>query len=129
MTDPIADMLTTLRNAKQRKHESASVQLSHLKVGIAEILKTEGYIQGYKVVGDPGTGRLRMYLKYINKQSVINDLQRVSKPGRRVYVGSEKIPYVKGGLGTVIMSTPKGLLTGQKSKAMKVGGEVLCSIW
>ncbi|MBI3802891.1 MAG: 30S ribosomal protein S8 [Nitrospirae bacterium] len=130
MTDPIADMLTRIRNAKERRHEVVDMPLSKLKVEIARILKEEGFIRNYRVVGEAVKKDLRVYLKYIDQEeSVITDLQRVSKPGRRLYVGKNKIPSVKGGIGIAILSTPKGLLTDQKSREAKVGGEVLCYVW
>ena len=129
MTDPVADMLTRIRNAKQRRHDMVPVPLSKLKVEIARILKEEGFIRSYKVVGEAGTGEIRIFLKYDSEEPVITDLKRVSTPGRRVYVGKEKIPSVKGGLGIAIISTSKGLMTDQKSRDIKVGGEVLCYIW
>jgi small subunit ribosomal protein S8 len=130
MTDPVADMLTRIRNAKQRRHEMVPVPLSKLKLEIARILKEEGFIRNYKVVGEAGTGEIRIFLKYVNNEEpVITDLKRVSTPGRRVYVGKESIPSVKGGLGIAILSTSKGLMTDQKSRDVKVGGEVLCYVW
>ncbi|TAK05448.1 MAG: 30S ribosomal protein S8 [Candidatus Manganitrophaceae bacterium] len=130
MTDPIADMLTRIRNAKMRKHEVVDMPLSKLKVELARILKEEGFIRNYRVVGESVKKNLRVYLKYIdNEEPVISDLQRVSKPGRRVYVGKDQIPSVKGGIGVAILSTSKGLMTDQKSREEKVGGEVLCYIW
>lgn len=130
MTDPVSDMLTRIRNAKQRRHESVSIPLSKLKLEIARILKEEGFIRSYKVVSEAGWGELKVYLKYIDEEeSMINDLKRVSSPGRRVYVGKDDVPSVKGGLGIAILSTSKGLMTGQKSRDLKVGGEVLCYVW
>lgn len=130
MTDPISDMLTRIRNAKERKHEAVQIPLSKVKVEIARILKEEGFIRNYKVVGEAQTGALRVFLKYADSdESVINDLRRVSTPGRRVYVGKDSIPFVKGGLGIAILSTPKGLMTDRKSRDTKVGGEVLCYVW
>lgn len=130
MTDPIADMLTRIRNAKQRKHETVNMPLSKLKLEIARILKDEGFIRNYKVGGEAGKEELRIFLKYINEEEpVITDLRRISSPGRRVYVGKDAIPSVKGGLGIAILSTSKGLMTDQKSREIKVGGEVLCYVW
>lgn len=130
MTDPIADMLTRIRNAKMRKHDVVDMPLSKLKQELARILKEEGFIRNYRVVGESVKKNLRIYLKYIdNEEPVISDLQRVSKPGRRVYVGKDQIPSVKGGIGVAILSTSKGLMTDQKSREEKVGGEVLCYIW
>ncbi|HLG22430.1 MAG TPA: 30S ribosomal protein S8 [Candidatus Manganitrophaceae bacterium] len=131
MTDPVSDMLTRIRNAKMRKHEVVHVPHSKLKVEIARILKEEGFVRSYKVVvGESGKSALRIYLKYTHEEeSVINDLKRVSSPGRRVYVGKDAIPSVKGGLGIAILSTSKGLMTGQKSREVEMGGEVLCYVW
>lgn len=130
MTDPIADMLTRIRNAKMRKHEVVDIPLSKLKMELARILKEEGFIRNYRVVGESVKKNLRVYLKYIdNDEPVISDLQRVSKPGRRVYVRKDAVPSVKGGIGVAILSTSKGLMTDQKSREAKVGGEVLCYIW
>ncbi|MCG3113519.1 MAG: 30S ribosomal protein S8 [Candidatus Manganitrophus sp. SA1] len=130
MTDPISDMLTRIRNAKMRKHEVVDIPLSKVKVELARILKEEGFIRNYRVVGESVKKNLRVYLKYVeNDEPVISDLQRVSKPGRRVYVGKDEIPSVKGGIGVAILSTSKGLMTDQKSREAKVGGEVLCYIW
>lgn len=130
MTDPISDMLTRIRNAKMRKHEVVDIPLSKLKLEIARIMKEEGFIRNYRVVGESVKKNLRVYLKYIeNEEPVISDLRRVSKPGRRVYVGKDDIPSVKGGIGVAIISTSKGLMTDQKSREAKVGGEVLCYIW
>ncbi|MFQ5579832.1 MAG: 30S ribosomal protein S8 [Nitrospiria bacterium] len=131
MTDPIADMLTRIRNAKQRKHEIVYIPLSKQKVEIARILKEEGFIKAYKVMdGDPGKGEIRILLKYSGKQeSMITDLKRVSSPGRRVYVGQENIPYVKRGLGIAILSTSKGMMTDRASRRVGLGGEILCYVW
>lgn len=130
MTDPISDMLTRIRNAKMRKHEVVDIPLSKVKAELARILKEEGFIRNYRVVGKSVKKNLRVYLKYVeNDEPVISDLQRVSKPGRRVYVGKDEIPSVKGGIGVAILSTSKGLMTDQKSREAKVGGEVLCYIW
>jgi len=130
MTDPISDMLTRIRNAKMRKHEVVDIPLSKLKLELARIMKEEGFIKNYRVVGESVKKNLRVYLKYVdNEEPVISDLRRVSKPGRRVYVGKDEIPSVKGGIGVAILSTSKGLMTDQKSREAKVGGEVLCYIW
>lgn len=130
MTDPISDMLTRIRNAKMRKHEVVDIPLSKVKAELARILKEEGFIRNYRVIGESVKKNLRVYLKYVeNDEPVISDLQRVSKPGRRVYVGKDEIPSVKGGIGVAILSTSKGLMTDQKSREAKVGGEVLCYIW
>jgi small subunit ribosomal protein S8 len=113
-----------------RKHEVVDIPLSKLKVELARIMKEEGFIRNYRVVGESVKKNVRVYLKYVeNDEPVISDLQRVSKPGRRVYVGKDEIPSVKGGIGVAILSTSKGLMTDQKSREAKVGGEVLCYIW
>jgi small subunit ribosomal protein S8 len=129
-TDPISDMLTRLRNAKQRKHEAVDVPSSKTKLNIAEILRREGFIRGYKVVETEGHSAIRIYLKYIDEdRSVITDLKRVSTPGRRVYVSKDKIPNVRGGLGVAILSTSKGIMTDRESRKSQVGGELLCFVW
>lgn len=130
MTDPIGDLLTRIRNAKQRRHKDAYAPFSKIKYEIVRILKEEGFVSDYKVNGMTGLNEIRVCLKYSNQeQSVITDLKRVSKPGRRVYVGCEDIPYVKRGLGIAILSTSKGLMTDRKSRKEKVGGELLCYVW
>ena len=120
MTDPIADMLTRIRNANNTLKEEVSIPTSTLKVGIAEILKNEGFIKGYKVEGT---------LKYRGKDKVITDLKRISKPGLRVYAKVNEIPRVLNGLGIVILSTSQGLMTDKEARAKQVGGEVLAYIW
>ncbi|MBI3987982.1 MAG: 30S ribosomal protein S8 [candidate division NC10 bacterium] len=130
MTDPIADMLTRMRNANQALHEEVDIPLSTLKVEIAKILKQEGFIKGYKVIEGKPQGTLRVFLKYgPGNERVINELSRASKPGRRVYAGARKIPKVKAGLGVAILSTSKGVMTAEEAKAAGVGGEVLCYVW
>ncbi len=130
MTDPISDMLTRIRNAKMRKHYGVYVPFSKMKLEIARILKEEGFIKGFKMLGDGGMGEIKIALKYSHdEESVITELKRISKPGRRVYVGCESIPYVKRGLGIVILSTSKGVMTGRRSRKENMGGEVLCSVW
>ncbi len=130
MTDPIADMLTRIRNAGKTKHEKVDVPSSKLKLDIAKILKDEGYIKNYKLVKDRKQGVIRVYLKYSDDETpVIQGIRRISKPGRRVYVGSDAIPRVMGGLGTAILSTPKGMQTGRQAKKDNVGGEVVCHVW
>ncbi|HET6371369.1 MAG TPA: 30S ribosomal protein S8 [Nitrospiria bacterium] len=129
-TDPISDMLTRIRNAKQRKHEAVDVPSSKVKLNIAEILRREGFIRGYKKVETEGHAAIRIYLKYIDEdRSVITDLKRVSTPGRRVYVSKDKIPNVRGGLGVAILSTSKGIMTDRESRKSQVGGELLCFVW
>jgi len=133
MTDPIADMLTRLRNANQAYHESNSMPNSKIKVGIAEILKTQGYISGFEVL-EPGAGEvgktLRLDLKYgTNRERSIAGLRRISKPGLRVYAKSTALPKVLGGMGIAIISTSQGLLTDKEAKSRSVGGEVLAYVW
>lgn len=131
MTDPISDMLTRIRNANQRWQGFVDVPVSKLKLELAKKIFQEGFVKSYKVVDQKGKGVIRIYLKYLNgdEERIINDLQRVSSPGRRVYVGKESIPAVRGGVGVMILSTSKGILTDRESKKHNVGGEVLCSIW
>ena len=129
MTDPIADMLTRMRNGLSAKHAKVDVPASNLKVEIARILKDEGYISNYKVIGDGATRAIRVYLKYgPDGEKVMTKLERISKPGCRVYVGSEEIPSVLGGLGINILSTSRGVMTGREARRMRVGGEILCRI-
>jgi len=130
MTDPVADMLTRIRNANMVKLQKVDIPSSNLKVNIANVLKQEGFIKNYKVISDNLQGVLRIYLKYIDeKDSVINEIKRVSKPGGRVYTKSEDIPVVKNGLGVAILSTSKGIITDNAARQAGVGGELLCTIW
>ena len=129
MTDPIADMLTRIRNAITAKKESVEIPASNEKKAIAEILLNEGWVKDVKLVEDGYNGKIAITLKYEDKKSVISGLRRVSKPGLRNYAGVENMPRVLGGFGTVILSTNKGIMTGKKAKAANVGGEVLCEIW
>ena len=129
MTDPIADMLTRIRNAITAKKESVEIPASNMKKAIADILLAEGYVKDVKIVEDGYNGKIAITLKYSDKKSVINGLKRVSKPGLRTYSGVETMPSVLNGLGTVILSTTKGVMTGKQAKAANVGGEVLCYIW
>ena len=129
MSDPIADMLTRIRNAITAKKETVEIPASNMKKAIADILLSEGYVKDVKLVEDGYNGKIAVTLKYSDKKSVINGLQRVSKPGLRSYSGVEDMPKVLGGLGTVILSTNKGILTGKQAKAQGVGGEVLCYVW
>lgn len=130
MTDPIADMLTRIRNANTVYRDKVDVPGSKIKRAIAEILKNEGYIHDYKWTDDDKQGMLRLYLKYGDKkQRVITGLKRISKPGLRVYVGKDEIPRVLGGLGIAILSTPKGVLSDRQARAEGVGGEVICYVW
>lgn len=129
LTDPIADMLTRIRNAIRIKAEKVDVPASRMKLEMAKIMKEGGFIRGYKIIKDRRQGVLRISLKYSDGQSAINGLKRISKPGRRVYVGVDKIPVVMGGVGMVILSTPKGIMSDKKCRQLRVGGEVLCYIW
>ena len=129
MTDPIADMLTRIRNAITAKKEVVEIPASNVKKAIAEILLEEGWVKDVKLVEDGYNGKSVITLKYDDKKSVISGLRRVSKPGLRNYAGVENMPRVLGGFGTVILSTNKGIMTGKKAKAANVGGEVLCEIW
>jgi small subunit ribosomal protein S8 len=129
MTDPIADMLTRIRNAITAHKESVEIPASNEKKAIAEILLNEGWVKDVKIVEDGYNGKIAVTLKYNDKKSVINGLQRVSKPGLRTYSGVATMPRVLGGLGTVIVSTNKGIMTGKQAKAANVGGEVLCYVW
>jgi len=135
VTDPIADMLTRIRNAIIVGHPSVAMPSSNLKTAIAKILKEEGFITGFEVVDGPGPGQktLRVRLKYIGerrqRRSVITGLERSSRAGRRVYTGKKEIPWVLSGMGVAILSTPKGVMTGQRARQLGVGGEVLCKVW
>jgi small subunit ribosomal protein S8 len=133
MTDPIADMLARIRNATEARHPRVDMPSSRLKVEIARILESEGYIQGFKVA-DPQAGRpqavLRILLKYGPRgERVITGIQRVSRPGRRVYFGCDEVPDVLAGLGTSILTTSRGVMTGREAVKAGVGGEVLCNVW
>ena len=130
ITDPIADMLTRIRNANSAKHESVDVPASNMKKAIAQILLEEGYIKNYQVIEDDKQGVIKVTLKYgENKAKVISGLKRISKPGLRVYASCEKLPRVLNGLGIAIISTSKGIMTDKKARAQKIGGEVLAFIW
>ncbi len=130
LTDPIADMLTRIRNANSAMHEKVDVPFSKEKLAIAKILKDEGYILNYKEIEEGNKKDIRVYLKFVDgKEKVIRGLKRISKPGRRVYTGVENTPTVLGGLGIAILSTPKGVITDKQCKAENVGGEVLCYVW
>ena len=130
MTDPIADMLTRIRNALMVNKETVEVPSSNMKKAIAEIMLKEGYLSDVKLVEDGFGGKLVITLKYVGrKQSVINGLKRISKPGLRTYAGVEDMPKVMDGLGIAILSTNKGVMTNKQAKAANVGGEVLCYIW
>ncbi|MEI6305376.1 MAG: 30S ribosomal protein S8 [Deltaproteobacteria bacterium] len=130
MTDPIADMLTRIRNANMVKLQKVDIPSSNLKVNIATVLKQEGFIKNYKVISDNLQGVLRIYLKYIDeKDSVINEIKRISKPGGRVYKKAEDIPVVKNGVGVAILSTSRGIITDGAARKAGIGGEVICTIW
>ncbi len=130
VTDPIADMLTRIRNAAMVRHRRVVVPHSKMKEAIAKILADEGFISGYTVTDEKPQPNLIMGMKYTGKgDPVITDLQRVSKPGRRVYVGYQEIPWVRSGLGVNIVSTPKGVMSGRQARRERVGGEVVCNIW
>ena len=130
ITDPVADMLTRIRNANTAKHESVDVPATNLKKAIAKILLDEGYIKSYEVVEDGNQGVIRIQLKYLaGKEKVISGLRRVSKPGLRVYAGADELPRVLKGLGIAIISTSKGVMTDKAARANHVGGEVLAFVW
>lgn len=130
MTDPIADMLTRIRNGSKAKLEKVDIPSSKLKLEIAKILKDEGYIKNLKMVKDRRQGVIRVYLKYTDEEvPVIQGIKRVSRPGCRIYTGNDAIPKVLAGLGVAILSTPKGIQTGKQAKKDNVGGEVLCHVW
>ncbi|HCB48703.1 MAG: 30S ribosomal protein S8 [Anaerolineae bacterium SG8_19] len=133
MSDPISDMLTRIRNATMRQNESLSMPHSGMKERLAEVLKQEGYIEDYQILPDEPQPVLRLRLKYVgdrrHRQSVITGLKRVSTPGRRVYVGKDEIPWVRSGMGTAIMTTSRGVITGQQARRLGVGGEVICEVW
>ena len=130
ITDPVADMLTRIRNANTAKHEKVDVPASNLKKAIAQILLDEGYIKAYELVEDGAQGIIRVTLKYLGgKEKVISGLRRVSKPGLRVYAGADELPKVLKGLGIAIISTSKGVMTDKAARANHVGGEVLAFVW
>ena len=130
ITDPIADMLTRIRNANNAKHDTVDVPASNMKKSIAQILLDEGYIKNFQLIDDGTQGVIRITLKYgAGKEKVISGLRRVSKPGLRVYAGAEELPRVLHGLGVAIVSTSKGVMTDQKAREAHVGGEVLAFIW
>ena len=131
-SDPIADMLTRIRNALMAKHSSVAIPSSRIKVAIAKILLDEGYISGYRMENNP-RATLVINLKYVGEaklqRSVISTLKRVSKPGRRIYTSVKEIPWVRSGMGIAVLSTPKGVITGQQARRLNVGGEILCYVW
>jgi len=130
MTDPIADMLTRIRNGLIGRHQYVLVPGSKMKIAIARILKEEGFLKDFEILRDNPQRTLKIWLKYANgKEPVISGLRRVSKPGLRVYTGKRELPRVLGGLGLAILSTPKGIMTERKARRLGVGGEVLCYVW
>ena len=130
ITDPVADMLTRIRNANSAKHDTVDVPASNLKKAIAQILLDEGYIKAFNVVDNGNQGVIHITLKYqAKKQQVISGLKRVSKPGLRIYAGAGEIPYVLKGLGIAIISTSKGVMTDKKARELHIGGEVLAFVW
>ena len=129
VTDPIAEMLTRIRNANSARHETVDVPASNMKKAIAAILLEEGYIKNYQVIEDGKQGVIRIALKYVGKEKVISGIQRVSKPGLRIYKNTEELPKVLKGLGIAIISTSKGIMTDKKARQENVGGEVLAFVW
>jgi len=130
LTDPVADLLTRIRNAVSARQQKLDVPASKLKMEIARILKEEGYISNFKATEENGRKVLRVYLKYgSNNDAAITNLARVSRPGCRVYVGHQEIPRVLGGLGINILTTPKGVMTGRQARKSGIGGEILCEVW
>lgn len=135
VNDPIADMLTRIRNGIMAGHQLVSLPSSKVKVAIAKILKEEGFITSFEIVDGKIVGQkvLRVRLKYVGerreRKPVITGLERVSRPGRRVYTGTQEIPWVLSGMGVAIVSTPKGVMTGQRARQLGVGGEILCKVW
>ena len=130
MTDPIADFLTRIRNACMAKFERVDIPSSKIKLSLAKMLKEEGYIKNYKLIKDKKQGVLRLYLKYDQHNiSVIEGVERVSKPSCRIYVRHDDIPYVLNGLGTAVLSTSRGILSDREARRQKVGGELLCKVW
>jgi small subunit ribosomal protein S8 len=129
-SDPVADMLTRIRNALSARHPKVDVPASRLKMDIARILKDEGYIANFKMAEDGARRSIRIYLKYTpGNVPVISRIERVSRPGCRIYVGSKEVPRVLGGLGINILTTPRGVMTGSSARKENVGGEVLCQVW
>ena len=130
MTDPIADMLTRIRNGLQARHASVEMPASKIKSAIAEVLKDEGYIKGYSVVGEGPTRALKVELRYVGKnEPVLTGIKRISKPGLRVYSAAAEIPRVYGGLGVAIVSTSRGVMSGAQARRQGIGGEVICHVW
>jgi small subunit ribosomal protein S8 len=129
-TDPLADMLARIRNGLHANLDQVTIPASRIKLDLAKILKAEGYLQKYEMVDDKKQGMLRLTLRYGSRRaSVIKGLKRISRPGLRIYVGRDEIPRVMGGMGTVVLSTSQGLMTGREARKRHVGGEVLCAVW
>ena len=130
MSDPIADMLTRMRNAMMRQHQTVSVPHSQVKEAVARVLKEEGYIEDFQVLPEKPQAVILVKLKYVGeRRPVITGLERVSRPGRRIYVGKKEIPWVLSGMGVAVLTTSKGIMTGQKARQLGLGGEVLCKVW
>ena len=129
VTDPIADMLTRIRNAIMAHHSDVLVPASRMKLSLVKTLKEENFIDGYEVLKEKPQAVIKIQLKYVNDQPAVSGLERVSKPGLKIYVGRREIPRVYGGLGIAILSTPKGIMTGQGAWRRGLGGEVLCYVW
>ncbi len=130
MTDPIADMLTRIRNAQRASHELVNIPSSKLKINVAKVLKSEGYIKNFRIISDGQHRFIRIFLKYDKEGvAIIEGIKRVSKPGCRVYAGSDEVPKVLNGYGINILSTSKGLMTDNEARKMRVGGEILCAVW
>jgi small subunit ribosomal protein S8 len=130
VSDPVADMLTKIRNAGMARHEKVDITTSRLKLEIVKILKTEGYIKNFKKANQEGANVIRVFLKYDdNTVPIIHGIEKVSKPGRRVYMGYKNMPRVYNGYGTLIVSTSQGVTTGKKAAEKKVGGEIICTVW
>jgi len=129
MTDPIADLLTRIRNGQQARHEAVELPCSKLKIAIVKLLKEEGFIEDYMVLDDRLQGVIRIDLKYVNKIPAIQTIERVSRPGRRIYLGTDELPQVLGGMGVAIVSTSRGIMTDRQARKQRVGGEVLCRVY
>jgi len=130
MTDPIADMLTRIRNAQRASHELVNIPSSKLKINVAKVLKSEGYVKNFRIISDGQHRFIRIFLKYDKEGiAIIEGIKRVSKPGCRVYAGSDEVPKVLNGYGINILSTSKGLMTDNEARKMGVGGEILCAVW
>lgn len=129
MTDPISDMLSRMRNAIVRKYDHVEMPASKIKIKIAHLFQEEGFVRGVEAVTAKGHPAIRIQLKYVKEEPVISGMRRVSRPGRRVYVGKDKIPKVRGGLGVAVVSTTQGIMTDRESRKRNLGGEVICFIW